>query len=82
MNTKTTRINITLPTAIVEELKNLTGPRLRSRFVAEALKDKIEQIKEEKIKHLLTEGYRATRHEALEITNSFEAIDIGGWDEY
>jgi metal-responsive CopG/Arc/MetJ family transcriptional regulator len=82
MDTETTRLNITLPTALVKELKNLTAPRRRSRFVADALELKINQLKKETLENSLEEGYKASRNEAIEITEEFESIDIEGWDEY
>jgi hypothetical protein len=48
-----------------------TNPKLR-----------IKHLKEKKIEALLVEGYQATKDEALEISQEFEAIDIGNWDGY
>ena len=45
MDTETVRLNITLPKGLVEAMNRKTGPRKRSRFIAEADREKIEQKK-------------------------------------
>jgi len=82
MNTEKVRLNITLPLSIAKELYQYSEPRKRSLFVAEAIKLRILQLKQEKMKKLLTEGYKETKNESLEITKEFESIDIENWDEY
>jgi len=82
MSTEMVRLNITLPSSITEELNQFAAPRKRSQFIAEAIKQRIRQLKEKKIEASLEEGYLATKNEGLEITKEFEAIDIEGWDEY
>ncbi|MDA3788001.1 MAG: hypothetical protein PF503_05865 [Desulfobacula sp.] len=82
MSTEMVRLNITLPLSITEELNKFSGPRKRSQFIAEAIKLRIKHLKEKKIEALLVEGYQATKEEALEISQEFEAIDIGNWDGY
>ena len=76
------RLNITLPSSIAEELNQCSGPRKKSRFIAEAITIQIRQLKEKKMAALLAEGYQATKNEGLKITKEFEAIDIENWDEY
>lgn len=39
----TTKITLSLPTALVEQLKALVPPRQRSAFVAEALQERLEE---------------------------------------
>jgi metal-responsive CopG/Arc/MetJ family transcriptional regulator len=43
MDTETVRLNITLPKGLVEAMNRLTEPRKRSRFIAEAVRQKIAQ---------------------------------------
>ena len=57
-------------------------PRKRSRFIAAAIVERIEQRQKEKLEKDLEEGYRATRQEALAISKKFEIADLEGWDEY
>ncbi|EIM63799.1 MAG: hypothetical protein PHG14_03990 [Desulfobacter postgatei] len=82
MNTEKVRLNITLPLSIAKELYQHSEPRKRSSFIAEAIKFRILQIKQEKTKKFLAEGYKETKNESLEITKEFESIDIENWDEY
>jgi len=53
MATTISRINITLPKNLVDELKKSTPPRTRSKIIAEALAEKIAKMKrEESLKKL------------------------------
>ena len=58
----------------------VTGPRKRSRFIAEAVKQRIEE--KEAIDKLLEEGYQAAAKESLALTKEFENADFVGWDDY
>jgi len=82
MSTEMVRLNITLPFSIAEELNQITVPRKRSQFIAEAVRLRIMQLKEKKLEALLCEGYQAEKEEGLKITKEFEAIDFEGWDDY
>ena len=42
---KTTRTNIVFPTDVLEEISSVAGKRQRSRFVVEAVKEKLERVK-------------------------------------
>ena len=82
MNTGMVRLNITLPSSIAVELDQYSGSRKRSQFIAEAIKMRIKQLKENKMATILAEGYQAAKNEGLEITKEFEPLDIENWDEY
>ena len=82
MNTNTVRLNITIPKNLVLSLNKLTGPRERSSFIAEAIKQRIDQIQKEELNKRLEEGYKATAKENRIIIKAFEAVDLEGWDEY
>jgi len=43
MDTETVRLNVTLPKGLVEAMNRMTEPRKRSWFIAEAVRQKIEQ---------------------------------------
>jgi len=58
------RLNITLPDKIAQEIKDIPN---KSRFISEAVKEKIDRINKEKMDKLLIEGYKATRKEDKEI---------------
>jgi metal-responsive CopG/Arc/MetJ family transcriptional regulator len=82
MDTDTVRLNIILPKDIALTLKKMTSPRKRSRYIAEAIRQQIEQQKKEELKKILERGYKANRNESLVVAKEFEAADLEGWDEY
>ena len=82
MDTETVRLNVTLPKGLVEALNRVAGPRKRSRFIAEAVRQKIEQKEKEELEKVLVQGYRAAAQESLAITKEFESADLEGWDDY
>ncbi len=78
----TVRLNITLPEDLAHQLDRLVAPRKKSRFITEALRQRIEKMKNDQIQKLLEEGYKARKAESLAITKEFEPTDLEGWDEY
>jgi metal-responsive CopG/Arc/MetJ family transcriptional regulator len=76
------RLNITIQEELARQLDKLVGPRKKSQFIAEALKQRIEEIQEEELNRILEEGYKARKQESLSIAKEFEAADVEGWDEY
>jgi metal-responsive CopG/Arc/MetJ family transcriptional regulator len=79
---ETARLNITLPGELVEELDHLVGPRQKSRFIATILRERLTNLREERLEQLLKEGYQTRHREAQEIAKDFEYTDLEGWDEY
>ena len=82
MNTETVRLNITIPKDLAQALNRLAGPRKRSLFIVEAVKQRIEQQERNKLEKNLEEGYQAVAKENIAITKEFEVADLEGWDEY
>jgi metal-responsive CopG/Arc/MetJ family transcriptional regulator len=82
MNTDIVRLNVTLPKELVEAMNRMTEPRKRSSFIAEAVRQKIEQKEKEEMEKLLIEGYQATAKESLALAKEFEDADLEGWDDY
>ena len=76
------RLNITIQEELARQLDKLVGPRKKSHFIAEALKQRIEEIQEEELNKMLEEGYKARKQESLSIAKEFEDVDMEGWDEY
>lgn len=70
------RLNITLPDEIVKELRHFSN---RSRFIAEALKERLERIKKEELDKLLVEGYMVSGEEDRTIAKDWEEITLEGW---
>jgi len=67
-----TRLNITLPTEIVDDIKALYGQRGLSQFLEEAAREKLAEEKN-KIHKGLIEGYKSTAEETKEVLKKFEA---------
>jgi len=70
------RLNITLPEEIIEEIKNVPN---KSRFITQALKEKLERTKREKLDELLIEGYKATKEEDKRIEKEWEKVTLERW---
>ncbi|WP_237754374.1 hypothetical protein, partial [Geobacter sp. OR-1] len=71
-NMPNTRLNITLPTPIVDDIKALYGQRGLSQFLEEAAREKLAQVKKKTYKGLI-EGYQATAEETVEVLKKFES---------
>ena len=82
MNAETVRLNITIPKDLAYALNKFAGPRKRSQFIAEAVRQQIEKKEKEGLEKILEEGYRASAQEGLAITKEFEVADLEGWHDY
>lgn len=78
----TVRLNITLPEELAQQLDKLAGPKKKSLFITETLRERIEKIQNEQLQKLLEEGYKAVKKDSLAMANEFEPADLEGWDEY
>ena len=76
------RLNITLPKELAQQLDNAVAPKKKSSFIAEAVRDRLQEIQNERLSALLKKGYAATHVEAKELAQEFETADLEGWDEY
>jgi metal-responsive CopG/Arc/MetJ family transcriptional regulator len=76
------RMNITIPQELARKVDEVTEPRKRSQFIAEALKRRIDEIHHDKLLKILEEGYKARKEESRSITKEFEPVDLEEWDEY
>jgi metal-responsive CopG/Arc/MetJ family transcriptional regulator len=72
------RLNLKVPLAIVQEVEKLSGPRQRSKFIIEAIRERIAAIKREQLASLMKEGYLARSDEAIELAREFEPLDVEG----
>jgi len=82
MNINNTRLNITLPNDLVRLIDQMSGPRKRSLFIADAVQQKIHQAQKEDLENKMAEGYRAGFNESRDIASEFEVGDLEGWDGY
>jgi CopG family transcriptional regulator / antitoxin EndoAI len=71
------RINITLPDDVVELI--LEKPN-KSRFIAEAIRDKVEREKKEKLRNQLIEGYKNETDEGRRVNEEWEPGTLESWE--
>ena len=81
MNTDNVRLNITIPKELIQLVDQISGPRKRSLFIAEAIRFKVKQERKVVLEKKLSEGYRACKKESLDIASEFEFSDLEGWDD-
>ncbi|MHC9541802.1 MAG: hypothetical protein AB9903_20030 [Vulcanimicrobiota bacterium] len=72
------RLNITLPDELILELKKKPGI---SRFIAEALREKIRRERMKELDDALIEGYKATVSEDRILNQEWESatLEEKGW---
>ncbi len=71
------RLNITLPDDIAREIADKHN---KSRFIAEALREKIKREKQKQIEKLLLEGYLATSKEDAKLQDDWGKTEIEEWE--
>ncbi|MBW2040268.1 MAG: hypothetical protein JRI46_11900 [Deltaproteobacteria bacterium] len=70
------RLNITLPEELSRELETIPN---KSRFISEAVQERLEREKKRKLDELLIEGYKATKEEDKKLNKEWEKITLEGW---
>ena len=71
------RLNITLPDDLVKQLRQ---EKNKSRFIADALREKINRQNREKTEYLMKEGYSATSREDKKLTAEWEKASLEEWE--
>ncbi len=72
------RLNITLPERVAEAIELYQN---KSKFIAEAITEKIEKEKKEKLDMLLIEGYKSECGSDKKINKEWEAATLEGWPD-
>jgi metal-responsive CopG/Arc/MetJ family transcriptional regulator len=72
------RLNITLPERVAEAIEVYQN---KSKFIAEAIREKIEKDKKEKLDTLLIEGYKSECSSDKKINKEWETATIEGWPD-
>ncbi len=74
MDTGYVRLNVTLPKDLVELLNKAAGPRSRSRFIAESIRDHIRQKNKADLEKQLEEGAIYGEHYAEHFIPTIEVL--------
>ncbi|WP_300155953.1 hypothetical protein [Solidesulfovibrio sp.] len=82
MPSQVARVNVALPAGLVAELADAVGPRGKSVFIAEAVRDCLERREKRSLNAELQGGYAARRDEGAQLTQVFEAVDLKGWGDH
>ena len=72
------RLNITLPERVAEAIEVYQN---KSKFIAEAITEKIEKEKKEKLDKLLIEGYKNEYSSDNKINKEWEAATLERWPD-
>jgi len=72
------RMNITLPEKVAEAIAPFNN---KSKFIAEAVIEKIERDKKRQLDNLLIEGYRSQKKNDKELNYEWEGITLESWDD-
>lgn len=76
---QTQRINITLPNELAKDLKRSIPKRSRSKFIAEALTEKLK--KKKNLKRDLVRSLKANRDSDKQIMEDFKYVDAESWPD-
>jgi len=71
------RLNITLPDELVEQLKHEQN---KSRFIAEALREKINRDKKKETERLMKEGYSTSSENDKKLNVDWEKVSLEDWE--
>ena len=73
------RVNFTIPEDVAFMLKAHVRKRRRSAFVAAAIRDRLYQLEQERLRETLIEGYLARRSEDASIGAEWETASLEDW---
>ena len=73
------RVNFTIPEDLASMLKAHVGERKRSAFVAAAIRDRLLELEQERLRKTLIEGYAARRSEDKGISEEWETATLKDW---
>jgi metal-responsive CopG/Arc/MetJ family transcriptional regulator len=73
------RVNFTIPEDLASMLKAHVSERKRSAFVASAIRDRLLELEQERLRKTLIEGYAARRSEDKGITEEWEPGSPEDW---
>lgn len=77
---KSLKMNFTVPKDVAEELKNQIGKSKRSAFVTEAVRTRLEELKQSQLCRDLKEGYQVRYEEDSQINAEWESATLENWE--
>lgn len=76
---QTQRINITLPNDLARDLRKSIPPRSRSKFIAEALEERLKRKKN--LKKEFIKSLKANRKFYEKVYEDWKPIEVEGWPD-
>ena len=70
------RMNITMPERVAQKLDKVKN---KSRFIAEAVEEKMNALEKQKLLARLEEEYKEMAKESMTIMKDWEVVDREGW---
>jgi len=70
------RLNITIPESVAKKMDKIPN---KSRFIAEAVEERLRRMEKEKLAKLLVEGYKATKEEDGAVNKEWEKATLERW---
>jgi metal-responsive CopG/Arc/MetJ family transcriptional regulator len=74
----TKRLNITIPEDIARRFDKIPN---KSKFIAEAIKEKLDELGAQKLKELLTKSYKAVKEEDKIVSEEWENVTLERWNQ-
>jgi len=72
------RLNITIPESVAKKMDKIPN---KSRFIAEAVEERLRRMEKEKLAKLLVEGYKATKEEDRAVNKEWEKATLEWWNK-
>ena len=75
------RTTIHLDQRVLDRLRPFVRPRGLSRFINEAMAEKLATLERERLEAEMREGYIATRQDRAELNDDWSVVDSDSWPE-
>lgn len=76
------RTTVHLNEELLARLRPFVPPRGLSRFVNQAMAEKVEALERHEIEQAMIEGYLASREDQRDIDEDWRVVDLEGWPEW
>ncbi|GIK58692.1 MAG: hypothetical protein HND44_18265 [Chloroflexi bacterium] len=75
----TEKVTLTLPSELMQTMRDFVPPRGQSKFVAEAIEYFIEMKQRQLLREELMVGYQVTAEQSMAVTKDWEPLDDEAW---